>query len=421
MSTIPNPRSLTYTPFGIVKMNGKEFLLKSATISHYMLGQPSQFDLTLPLRDEFGKSLIDTETIDYIFNSPYLPYDIFLGTGINGQSAKLSYCGSGLCDQIAARYNTSDGQVLEIIGPDFLGLFSQTTITPSHFLNSKSSDIALHFALEHNLTPEITPTLRPIKQYYQQNTSYLSSPSESELDLLQFLAQLEGFVYYVDGYKFYFGPPVDGNKFDVYYGNDAHPDTVYDLEIDRNPRGNKNILVIGQTYDRHNKSTYVVGQQSSAAPNLVPGQIIKFDVPVGSNPVTGQGLTFGTTTSAKYITNQEGAKDASLIVTVQAPVGTSAKQLRSMVQAKLKSLLVNEYVCQATLPGNPALQRNSPITVHDGDVISPGVRNFWVTELTHNFDTSAGFTSQFMSTNFPYGFQFDDGSNTTAVQVVNNG
>ncbi|WP_369788061.1 phage late control D family protein [Rouxiella sp. WC2420] len=96
-------------------------------------------------------------------------------------------------------------------GRDFTGLLIDAKSAGESFKNYTSSQIASLLAQRHGLTPIVTATRGRFGEFYQIDSAHLTG-EQTEWDLLNQLAAIEGYTTYVDGNSLYFQPIPDPAK-----------------------------------------------------------------------------------------------------------------------------------------------------------------------------------------------------------------
>jgi phage protein D len=97
--------------------------------------------------------------------------------------------------------------VIEVDGRDLTRVFIDTKTTQK-WPNQTASQIATALAQAHGLTPVVTATTMPVGKYYEIDHVNMSD-ERSEWDILNYLADQEGFKVWVRGQSLYFQPPPD--------------------------------------------------------------------------------------------------------------------------------------------------------------------------------------------------------------------
>ncbi len=110
----------------------------------------------------------------------------------------------GQADSI--EYDPTRGQI-RVMGRDLTRVFIDAK-TSEKFQQKTSSQIAQLLAQRRGLQAVVTPTTTPAGKYYDiDHVNFMDE--RSEWDILNYLAQFEGFVVYVRGQTLYFQPPPD--------------------------------------------------------------------------------------------------------------------------------------------------------------------------------------------------------------------
>jgi len=116
---------------------------------------------------------------------------------------------SGTIDTITIDMTAGTAQ---LTGRDFSALFIDT-LTAESFANRTASEIAQTLALRHGLDPVVTATQTPTGRYYQDGhdlfSLYQSNATVTEWDLLNALAEAEGFDLFVQNKSLFFAPPLE--------------------------------------------------------------------------------------------------------------------------------------------------------------------------------------------------------------------
>jgi phage protein D len=99
---------------------------------------------------------------------------------------------------------------IEVDGRDLTRVFIDTKTTQK-WPNQTSSQIATALANAHGLTPVVTATTTLVGKYYEIDHVNMAE-ERSEWDILNYLADLEGFKVWVRGQSLYFQAPPDPTK-----------------------------------------------------------------------------------------------------------------------------------------------------------------------------------------------------------------
>lgn len=99
---------------------------------------------------------------------------------------------------------------IEVDGRDLTRVFIDTKTTQK-WPNQTSSQIATMLAQKHGLTAAVRATTTKVGKYYEIDHVNMAD-ERSEWDILNYLAELEGFRVWVRGQTLYFQPPPDPSK-----------------------------------------------------------------------------------------------------------------------------------------------------------------------------------------------------------------
>lgn len=99
---------------------------------------------------------------------------------------------------------------IEVDGRDLTRVFIDEKTTQK-WPNQTSSQIATMLAQKHGLTPVVTATATTVGKYYEIDHVNMAD-ERSEWDILNYLADLEGFKVWVRGQSLYFQPAPDPTK-----------------------------------------------------------------------------------------------------------------------------------------------------------------------------------------------------------------
>jgi phage protein D len=113
----------------------------------------------------------------------------------------------GLVDDVTI---SEDMQTLDISGRDFSAPLIEA-ISNDKFVNQTSSQVATKLAQRRGLVPQVTATTTQVGRFLADQTGYMAEDI-SEFRILAYLAQQEGFDFYVKGKMLYFGPPQPDNS-----------------------------------------------------------------------------------------------------------------------------------------------------------------------------------------------------------------
>jgi hypothetical protein len=345
-----NPRS-------IVKVNGVIVPFRSWQVDQNGYSSADTFDLTLPFRvvdhlkgtTDLANSS-DQESI--LLTQPDILVEIYAGYPSNpdryneNDLTQLMY---GYLDTVDF-YFDEQGERVEIQGRNQVAPFMDTKTTDK-FPNLTSSAIVITFAKQQGLSYQVTPTYTPAGSYYSDDHVTLTSDI-TQWDLMNFLADQEGFILRVKGNTLYFGPR------DSFLKNTDLPYTwgqnVKTMKLSRSPHASKDIKVEVITWSSSKKSRIVTTSQS-------------------------------TTTHASRISGTSSHQQ--WVETYYIP-GLTREQAQRRADAILDQLSKSELTGQITAQGNDAMSIDQPITIHG---VGLGLsQRFWPTRISHSFDLQQG-------------------------------
>ncbi len=190
---------------------------------------------------------------------------------------------------------------IEVDGRDLTRVFIDAKTTQK-WPNQTSSQIATQLATSHGLTPAVTATTTLVGKYYEIDHVNMSD-ERSEWDILNYLADLEGFKVWVRGQTLYFQAPPDPTKttpYDIVYqvtSTNAGPKANFEaVKFTRSLTVSRGIQVKIRSWNKKyakgftvsypsNVKTIKVGQStvgaggqiySKTVPNLTKDQALQF-------------------------------------------------------------------------------------------------------------------------------------------------
>jgi len=171
-------------------------------------------------------------------------------------------------------YNLS-ARTLELTGRDLTSLLIDTR-TAEKWINQSASQIATTLANRHGLTPQVKDTSGLAGGFYQAD-HVIPTTSQTEWDLLCWLAQQVGFVVYVKGQSLYFGPPPDTtcNKYPITWqpadSQNAFCSNVSSLKFSRTLTVGKTITVTVRTFNQQQRQGFEITYPSAKGGKIKPG------------------------------------------------------------------------------------------------------------------------------------------------------
>lgn len=320
------------------------------------------FDVTLPFRvlDHLRgtSNLINTKDQETILlTQPDILVEAYAGYPKDANSYSeddLTQLMYGYMDTADFYFDDSEGARVELHGRNQVGPFMDTKTTDK-FPNRTSSQIVTTFGQQFGLTVQATATSTLAGTYYANDHTTLTSDI-TMWDLMNFLAQQEGFTLRVFGNTLYFGPRSSFLK------SPALPyvwgQNIKSLQLTRTPHASKNIKVEVVTWHPGKKTRIVATAQNS-------------------------------TTFASRVTGTSAHQD--WLETYYFP-GLTKNQAQNRANAILKQLSESELVGTLKGQGNSQLDIYQPIELMGLGLGIDG-QQFFPTKVTHAFDMkSEGYT-----------------------------
>jgi len=255
-------------PRSIVVIGGYEVPFESWRVEQTGFEQADTFEVDLPfdITQEKGDVLLSNNPVSAssLITEPDIQVEIYRGV----PNDPNNYTKNDLTQNMYGFVDTMDlyfddtGEYLKLTGRSLAALLIDTVATDK-FPNKTSSQIAQIFAHEHGLNPVITPTNTLAGTYYNDDSTVISNDS-SEWDILQFLAQQEGFVARVKSNTLYFGPVEQVTDMNLSPIPLTWGDNIMELNIERSPQAARDLEVNVISYDRNHKKR-IVGTAKSTA------------------------------------------------------------------------------------------------------------------------------------------------------------
>lgn len=136
--------------------------------------------------------------------------ELFIGFPTNPASFSAADLQSFIYGQVDHITIDPISNTIDVDGRDLTRLFIDTKTTQK-WPNQTSSQIATQLATTHGLTAAVTATTTRVGKYYEIDHVNMSD-ERSEWDILNYLADLEGFKVWVRGQTLYFQPVADPTK-----------------------------------------------------------------------------------------------------------------------------------------------------------------------------------------------------------------
>lgn len=196
-------------PKGIVKVNGEQ-------ITHWI-----DFDVD-------NNNFFSADTFRCRFAGAGLPADrnaiwfsqqqdmfveLFIGFPPNPNNYSTADLTSWIYGQVDHIEINPVTNTITVDGRDLTRVFIDAKTTQK-WPNQTSSQIATALAKKHGLTPVVTATTTTVGKYYEIDHVNMAD-ERSEWDILNYLADLEGFKVWVRGQSLYFQPPPSGKGVDT--------------------------------------------------------------------------------------------------------------------------------------------------------------------------------------------------------------
>lgn len=359
-------------PRSIVKVNSTQVPFKSWTVELNGYAAADTFDVVLPFRvlDHLrGTTSLantpDRETI--LLTQPDILVEVYAGY----PSDPNNYSESDLTQLMYGYMDTDDfhfdaqGDRVELTGRNQVGPFMDTKTTDK-LPNKTSSQIVTYFGQQQGLTVVATPTTTLAGTYYANDTTSLTSDI-TQWDLMNYLADQEGFTLRVKQNTLYFGPR---NSFlkttPIIYTYGQNTKT---LSLSRSPHASKDIKV--------EVITWAIGKKTRI-------------VATATN----------TTTYAKRVSGTGAHQE--WVETYYMP-GLTRNQAQQRANAILQQLSETEITGELTADGNEQQDIDQVLQLKGLGLGIDGM-SFWPTKVTHTFDNSSpkyGIDMTFSNLNLP--------------------
>jgi phage protein D len=350
----PNEGSRVRQPRAIVKANGVRLAVESVDVTNKAYAGADDFRVRLPL---YGQSAEMTPR----FWSRLTDAEFSIAVGFaqaDGSLADLTTLVVGLPTRVDM--DPMEG-TLDITGRDYsAALIDQ--IESAVYVNATASEAVAKIADEHGLGKNITATGTPIGFYYgNPDDAAALTRQSSQWDFITGLAQVEGFIAFMQGRNLYFGPPpvLDrDNPFvlkAIVQANGVQSSNMKRLRLSRSLDMARDISVVVMSADRATGET-VTGRAES------------------TNPLRNA---------------QSGPKVTGPLPYIRTIPNLTQGQATQRAQALLAQLTRHERVIEATMPGDPRATILTPIrltgTSTDFD------QSYFANEIWHRLDTRQGY------------------------------
>lgn len=261
----------------------------------------------------------------------------------------------------------------QLTGRDFSALFIDT-LTAESFANQTASEIAQTLALRHGLDPVVTATQTPAGRYYQDGhdlfSLYQSNALVTEWDLLNALAEAEGFDLFVQNKSLFFAPPLQQTRPALWHwmpGGIAGT-TMSTLRLERSLALARDIVVTVQSWNSREAGMVTQTVRASALGTVHPA-------------------------------SAAGGGNAATYVLIRPNL--SAEAAMTLASNTLADLSRHERVITATMPGELSLAPRSLVTL-DGTATDFD-QTYVVDEIVRRISRQGGFLQTVRCVNTPLG------------------
>ncbi|UNO48053.1 phage late control D family protein [Alicyclobacillus acidoterrestris] len=346
-------------------MNGVRVPFHTWSVDLNGYGAADSFTLDVPFRilSELAGTTELALTPDFesdLFANPDILVEIYVGYPDDPSSyntsdlTRIMYGYMDTLDVYLSAQNTTEGYYAELQGRNQIAPFMDTDMT-NKYPNLTSSAIVSTLAEQHGLSTQITPTYTTAGTYYKNDNTSLTS-SQSQWDLIMFLANQEGFIANVSGNTLFFGPQskLVASKPVVY----TWGENIYSLTLSRAPHASRDIKVTVYSW-QPGKKTRISGTAEQ---------------PSGYIPRVGTNI------------NQRAAYQETYYVP-----GLTKQQATQRAESILQQLSMTEITGEFTSYGNPIINEYQPVQFKSVGKGIDGV-TFWPTKATHTFTNQNGTT-----------------------------
>lgn len=193
-------------PRGAVKVNGE--LIKGWI--EFELSNNAYFSADTFRCSFAGALLPDDRNVIWFSQQQDMFVELFIGFPQDPTNFSPSDLTSWIYGQVDHIEIDPITNTIEVDGRDLTRVFIDEKTTQK-WPNQTSSQIATMLAQKHGLTPVVTATKTTVGKYYEIDHVNMSD-ERSEWDILNYLADLEGFKVWVRGQSLYFQPAPDPTK-----------------------------------------------------------------------------------------------------------------------------------------------------------------------------------------------------------------
>lgn len=267
----------------------------------------------------------------------------------------------GLVDQVSV---SMEQGVITLSGRDLTSLLIDAKTTEK-FQNQTASQIATTLAQRHGLNPVVTATQGPVGKFYEIDHVSLTA-TNTEWDLLCWLAQLYGYVAYVHGHDLHFEPaPKSGsNEYPItWQTSDGAPvATIESLGFQRTLTVGKGVVVQVRSWNQKQKKGFFATYPTSHAKGIKPGN------------------------------SKSPAQVYSYVI-----ANLTQEQANQKARALYNSIIQHEMLMEATLPGDTVLCKTSTIKVSGTGTAFD--QTYYPESIERRLGIDAGFTMDIRAKN----------------------
>jgi phage protein D len=225
-------------------------------------------------------------------------------------------------------------KTFSVTGRDLTRVFVDTKTTQK-WPNQTASQIATALAKKHGLTPSVTKTTAKVGKCYQIDHVQMAK-SQSEWDILTYLADSEGFNVWVRGQTLYFQPAPDPGKI-----------APYDLIYQQSPVGG----VPSANFER------MKFKRALTVSRGIQVQIRSW------NKRQGKGFTVTYPSNVKTIKVGQSSVGAGAQIYSKRIPNLTQDQALQHAQNWYRQLIAHELIMDGTMPGDNSLDTTSIIRV----------------------------------------------------------
>jgi phage protein D len=379
---------------GIVIVNNTQVRFNTFDVEQNGFSAADTFEIELPffIRNQQTGDLVlanGPEFQSVLLTQDVIPVQVYVGYPKN----PLNYGINDLVQLIDGTMDTArwdfdnTGEYVTLNGRNVVGKMIDAKITDK-FPNQTASSIAESLADKYSLSKMITPTTTLAGTYYSKSSAMTGDSETTEWDLLQYLAQQEGFVVRVKNNTLMFGAYSDITGYEgvepiVYtWGYD-----VEKLEIERSPHAARDIVVKVISYDRRTKTRIYETKRGKTETST-------------STSDTRVVATADSTTERSLGTGNQVGRKEQYVETYTIP-GLTRDQAQKKAQAIYEQLSRSQLIGQIDCAGNTDMAIDRLIQIQG---IGLGLQNnYYLNKVSHKFDIDNGysnecsFSNQFMS------------------------